>query len=53
MEVWVDGVKKHTETSGLTLNTSIALAAGKRRFDFYAVNTAGTKWERTVYATVP
>lgn len=53
MEVWVDGVKKYTETSGLTLSTSIALGAGKHRFDFYAVNTAGTKWEKTVYATVP
>ena len=53
MEVWVDGVKKYSETTSLTLNTSVSLAAGKHRFDFYAVNTAGTKWETTVYATVP
>jgi hypothetical protein len=46
-------VKEYTETSSLTLNTSIALGAGKHRFDFYAVNTSGTKWETTVFATVP
>lgn len=53
MEVWVDGVKMFTETTSTTLSTSISLAAGKHRFDFYAVNTAATKWEATVYATVP
>lgn len=53
MEVWVDGVKKFTETTGLSFSTSIALGSGKHRFDFYAVNTAGTKWESTLYATVP
>jgi hypothetical protein len=52
MEVWVDGVKKFTETTSTTLSTSIALAAGTHRFDFYAVNTAGTKWLTTVNATV-
>jgi hypothetical protein len=52
MEVWVDGVKKFTETTSTTLTTSITLAAGSHRFDFYAVNTAGTKWETTVNATV-
>ncbi|UWZ86436.1 FG-GAP-like repeat-containing protein [Occallatibacter riparius] len=54
MEVWVDGVKKYTETTSLSLNASIPVPSGKNhRFDVYAVNTAGTKWETTVYATVP
>jgi hypothetical protein len=52
MEVWVDGVKKYTETSSKTLGTSISLAAGSHRFTIYAVNTAGTKWDTTVNATV-
>jgi hypothetical protein len=52
MEVWVDGVKKYTETSGTTLNTTLSLAAGSHRFGVFAVNTAGTKWEQVVYATV-
>ncbi len=52
MEVWVDGVKKFTETTSLTLNTPVALAAGSHRFDLYAVNTQGTKYETTVYAAV-
>jgi hypothetical protein len=53
MEVWVDSVKKYTETNSLTLDTSLALATGQHRFDFFAVNTAGTKYQTTVYATVP
>lgn len=52
MEVWVDGVKKYSETTSKSFSTSIALGIGKHRFDIYAVNTAGTKWESTVYATV-
>ena len=52
MEVWVDGAKKFTETTSKSLSTSISLAAGAHRFDIYAVNTAGTKWEKTVTATV-
>jgi chitobiase/beta-hexosaminidase-like protein/Big-like domain-containing protein len=52
MEVWVDGVKKFTETTSTTLNTSIALGTGSHRFDIYAVNTAGTKYLKTVNATV-
>jgi hypothetical protein len=52
MEVWVDGVKKYSDYSTTTLNTSISLATGMHRFDYYAVNTAGQKWETTVYATV-
>lgn len=53
MEIWVDGVKKYSQSTSLTESTSIALARGKHRFDFNAVNTAGTKWKATVYATVP
>jgi len=52
MEVWVDGVKKYSETTSKTLNTSIALGTGQHRFGVFAVNTAGTKWQTTVYATV-
>jgi hypothetical protein len=52
MEVWVDGVKKYTETSSKTLSTSISLAAGAHRFTVFAVNTAGTKWQSVVNATV-
>lgn len=52
MEVWVDGVKKYTETSSKTLSTSIALATGRHRFVVFAVNKAGTKWEGVVNATV-
>ena len=54
MEVWVDGVTKYTESTSVALNASIPVPPGKNhRFDVYAVNTAGTKWETTVYATVP
>lgn len=53
MEVWVDGVKKFTETTSLTLYTTIPLGSGQHRFDFYAVNTGGTKWETSMFATVP
>jgi hypothetical protein len=53
VEVWVDSVKQYTETNGPTLDTSLALGPGQHRFDFYAVNTAGTKYETTSYATVP
>ncbi len=52
MEVWVDGVKKYSETTSKSLNTSLALAAGSHRFDVYAVNKAGTKLVKTVTATV-
>jgi hypothetical protein len=52
MEVWVDGVKKYTETSSKTLSTSLSLAAGSHRFTIFAVNTAGTKWQGVSTATV-
>lgn len=54
IEVWVDGAKKYTETTSLTLNTAIPVPSGKNhKFAVFAVNTAGTKWKSVVYATVP
>lgn len=52
MEIWVDGVKKYTETSSTILDTTLSLASGTHRFGIFAVNTAGTKWEGVVDATV-
>jgi isocitrate dehydrogenase len=52
MEAWVDGVKKYTATGSTTLNTSLSVASGTHRFAFLAINTAGTKWETAVNATV-
>jgi hypothetical protein len=52
MEVWVDGVKKYTETSSTALNATLSIGAGSHRFSIFAVNTAGTKWEQLVNATV-
>jgi hypothetical protein len=52
MELWVDGVKKYSESSSKTLSTSINLAAGPHRFAVLALNTAGAKWEAAVNATV-
>ena len=51
MEVWVDGVKKYSTTSS-TLDTYVTLASGSHRFTVFAVNTAGTKWSKVLYATV-
>jgi hypothetical protein len=53
MEAWVDGVKKYSTFGSNTLSTSLSLASGSHRFSFYAVNTAGTKWNTVVNATVP
>ena len=53
MEVWVNGVKKFARLNSRSLSTSLSLASGSHRFSFYAVNTAGTKWETTVNAKVP
>ncbi|HZZ41008.1 MAG TPA: FG-GAP-like repeat-containing protein [Acidobacteriaceae bacterium] len=52
MQLWVDGVKKYSETSSATLQTSISLSAGSHRFAVLAVNTSGQKWEQAVNATV-
>jgi FG-GAP-like repeat len=51
MEVWLDGVKQYTETSSTTLNTSLQVSPGTHSFEFYAVNTAGTKWETIINTT--
>jgi hypothetical protein len=52
MELWVDGVKKYTAASTKQLNTTISLAGGSHRFGVFAINTAGTKWQSVVTATV-
>jgi FG-GAP-like repeat/Bacterial Ig domain len=52
MQLWVEGVKKYSESSSTTLQTSISLAAGTHRFAVLAVNTAGQKWEQAADATV-
>jgi FG-GAP-like repeat/Bacterial Ig domain len=52
MEVWIDGVKKYTQTTNPVLLTTIPVSAGSHRFGVFAVNTAGTKWEAVVTATV-
>ena len=52
MEVWIDGIKKYTETTSPTLSYSISLPAGSHRFAVFAVNTAGAKTETFDYATV-
>jgi hypothetical protein len=52
MELWVDGVKKFATTGGSTLSTSLTLASGSHRFAVLAINTAGTKWEQAINATV-
>jgi limonene-1,2-epoxide hydrolase len=52
MEVWIDGVKKYSETGSTALNTTLTVAAGTHRFAVLAFNTAGTKWEQVYNATV-
>ena len=51
-QLWVDGVKNFNAPGSTTLTTSVTLAAGSHRFAVIATNTAGTKWESTVNATV-
>lgn len=53
MEVWVDGMKKYTETNSTSLEASIHVSAGMHEFTVYAVNTDGVAWNDTVSATVP
>ena len=52
MEVWIDGVKKYTETTSPMLTYAISLAAGSHRFAVFAVNSTGGKTEAFDYATV-
>jgi hypothetical protein len=51
MELWVDGVKKYSETTSKLLNTSVSVAVGSHRYAFIAVNTAAQQWEAVVNAT--
>ncbi|MGA9960438.1 MAG: Ig-like domain-containing protein, partial [Acidobacteriaceae bacterium] len=51
-QLWVDGVKNFNAPGSTTLTASVTLAAGSHRFAVIATNTAGTKWESTVTATV-
>lgn len=53
IELWIDGVKKYTETSSTVLNTTVTVSAGTHRYGFIAVNTAGTQWKSVVNATAP
>ena len=48
----MDGVKKFTETTSTSFNTTLSLNSADHEFDVYAVNTAGAKYEKTVYVTV-
>jgi hypothetical protein len=51
MELWIDGVKKYSESTSTLLNTTVSVTAGSHRFAFLAVNTAGQKWQTAVNAT--
>ena len=52
VELWVDGVKKYTETTSTALSTYLSIESGSHRFTVIAVNTAGTKWQAVSTATV-
>ena len=52
MEIWVDGVKKFTQTTSTTVNAAVGLKAGSHHFEVFAVNTTGTVWRNAVTATV-
>ena len=52
MEIWIDGAKKYSETTGASLSTTLTLSAGTHRFAVLAYNTAGNKWEQAYSATV-
>jgi hypothetical protein len=50
--VWVDGAQKAT-SPGTTISTNLSLASGTHKFTYDIANTAGQRWQQTVYATVP
>jgi hypothetical protein len=52
MKVWVDDYQKYTEATTTSLNTSINVYPGYLDFDIDTVNTAGSKYEKTVCATL-
>lgn len=51
-ELWVDGVKRYTETNLNVMDTYLSLPPGTHRFAFVVVNTAGQKWESAVNTVV-
>lgn len=51
MELWIDGVKKYTTTT-TTVDVKYTLAKGSHKFSFYAINTAGQKWNAVVNASL-
>ena len=53
MEVWVDSVKKYTETNSTSLSASVGMTAGTHTVTVFAVNTAGTAWRQAVSVTIP
>lgn len=53
MEVWVDSVKKYTETDSTSLAASLNVSPGQHTFTVFAVNTDGTLWQQATSATVP
>jgi FG-GAP-like repeat len=59
--IWclIDGRWKVTSVASSVLDITFFptfpppnVGPGKHRFDFFATNTAGTKWQKTVYATL-
>jgi hypothetical protein len=52
MEVWVDSVKKYTETTSTSLSTAVTVAPGTHQFTVYAVNTDGTVWSQETTTTI-
>jgi VCBS repeat protein/Big-like domain-containing protein len=51
MELWVDGVKKYTETNATWFTTSVYTQPGTHQFAVFAVNASGTKWLSEVSVT--
>jgi hypothetical protein len=52
LEIWVDGAKVFTEAAANWLDVALEMRRGKHSITVIAVNTAGSKWEKTVTATV-
>jgi hypothetical protein len=56
IECLIDGGKSWVaDTNSTVLDISFipnGIGPGRHRFDFFATNTAGTKWQKTVYATL-
>lgn len=52
MEIWVDGVKKYTETTSTSLSAAVTVTPGTHQFKVYAVNTSGTVWGQATTATI-